>query len=160
MPRPGRDKGWGCERGVTFTSGKVGQAFNFNGVNGTVTFPGSEYLNPQAGVSVEMWVKTTTPKRWAGLLLKEDYAPTNADAFKAGYKMNLSTNGYGVEMWLRNPTNEFYAGNPKIVVDGVWHHVVGTYDGTKAFAYSDGCRTPIPIHIGQSFQFKADTCSD
>ena|ERR1039458_3940058 len=27
-------------------------------------------------------------------------------------------------------------------------------------AYSDGCRTPIPIHIGQSFQFKADTCSD
>jgi hypothetical protein len=33
--------------------------------------------------------------------------------------------------------------------------------GTGAFtAYSDGCRTPIPIHIGQSFQFKADTCSD
>jgi hypothetical protein len=29
-----------------------------------------------------------------------------------------------------------------------------------ASAYSDGCRTPIPIHIGQSFQFKADTCSD
>ena len=27
-------------------------------------------------------------------------------------------------------------------------------------AYSGGCRTPIPIHIGQSFQFKADTCSD
>ena len=27
-------------------------------------------------------------------------------------------------------------------------------------AYSDGCRTPIRIHIGQSFQFKADTCSD
>jgi hypothetical protein len=27
-------------------------------------------------------------------------------------------------------------------------------------AYSDGCRTPIPIRIGQSFQFKADTCSD
>ena len=27
-------------------------------------------------------------------------------------------------------------------------------------AYSDGCRTPIPIHIGQSFQFKADTHSD
>jgi len=27
-------------------------------------------------------------------------------------------------------------------------------------AYSDGCRTPIPIHIGQSFQIKADTCSD
>jgi hypothetical protein len=35
--------------------------------------------------------------------------------------------------------------------------------GPHAFetsAYSDGCRTPIPIHIGQSFQFKADTCSD
>jgi nitrous oxidase accessory protein NosD len=29
-----------------------------------------------------------------------------------------------------------------------------------SLAYSDGCRTPIPIHIGQSFQFKADTCSD
>ncbi len=27
-------------------------------------------------------------------------------------------------------------------------------------AYSDVCRTPIPIHIGQSFQFKADTGSD
>ncbi len=27
-------------------------------------------------------------------------------------------------------------------------------------AYSDARRTPIPIHIGQSFQLKADTCSD
>jgi len=27
-------------------------------------------------------------------------------------------------------------------------------------AYSDARRTPIPIYIGQSFQFKADTCSD
>ena len=31
---------------------------------------------------------------------------------------------------------------------------------TRGNAYSGGCRTPIPIHIGQSFQFKADTCSD
>ncbi len=27
-------------------------------------------------------------------------------------------------------------------------------------AYSDGCRAPIPIHIGQTFQFTADTCFD
>jgi hypothetical protein len=27
-------------------------------------------------------------------------------------------------------------------------------------AYSDDCRTPIPIHIGQAFQFKADTRYD
>lgn len=27
-------------------------------------------------------------------------------------------------------------------------------------AYSDARRTPIPIHIGQAFHLKADTCSD
>jgi hypothetical protein len=27
-------------------------------------------------------------------------------------------------------------------------------------AYSDGRRTPIPIHIGQAFQFKSDTRYD
>jgi len=136
--------------GVTFTSGKVGQAFNFNGVNGTVTFPGSEYLNPQAGVSMEMWVKTTTPKGWAGLLLKMDYAPTNGGPFKAGYKMNLSRDGYGVEMWFPfgYTTNGLYTGNPKPVVDGYWHHVVGTYDGTKALVYVDGLPGPPAFGTG------------
>jgi RHS repeat-associated protein len=50
--------------------------------------------------------------------------------------------------WGGNTTNQLYAGNPKPVVDGYWHHVVGTYDGTKALVYVDGLSGPPAFGTG------------
>ncbi len=50
------------------------------------------------------------------------------------------------------------------VLDEFWSLSIGPLGSpnnpTVYVAYSDACRTPIPIHIGQAFQFKSDTGSD
>jgi len=42
--------------GVVFASGKIGQAFSFNGVDGMANAPFSSALNIQSAITIEAWV--------------------------------------------------------------------------------------------------------
>jgi len=45
--------------GAGFASGKVGRAFNFNGVDQFVRIPGSPSLNPPGSLTIEAWIYPT-----------------------------------------------------------------------------------------------------
>ena len=46
------------EGGVTFAPGEVGQAFNFDGTNGTVFVPDSSSLRLTSQMTIEAWINT------------------------------------------------------------------------------------------------------
>ncbi|NBS79480.1 hypothetical protein EBS57_06645, partial [bacterium] len=60
----------------------------------------------------------------------------------AGKHVFNSQNGYGISMWQDSPC--FYVGSdprlqaPQTYSDGIWHHVVGTWDGARMALYING----------------------
>jgi hypothetical protein len=116
--------------GATFTSGKVGQTFSFNGVGGCVSIPDSPALDALTNsITVEAWFKfnqTNANASWAAIATKG----------KSSWRL------MGIQ---GAKTLLFYCSGPNVgatgtrnVNDGQWHHVVGTYDGANVSLYVDG----------------------
>jgi hypothetical protein len=118
--------------GATFASGKVGQAFSFNGVNQSVdtsASPTSDFNFGASDLSIDAWVNFTT-------------SPISPIIFATPQSQPL------VQLRIFNNKGEFFirddGGNPIDVVgttnlnDGVWHHLVGVRQGTTGFIYVDG----------------------
>jgi hypothetical protein len=121
--------------GVTYVTGKVGEAFNFNGTTGVVDLPNNLLPLPTSGTSTtpfsfDSWFKTST----GGVILGQ-----------AG----LGTAGGYVPMVYVGTDGKLYAelgwdgsGNPVVsagkVNNGQWHNVAVTYNGTSETVYLDG----------------------
>ena len=118
------------QNGVTYTSGKFGQAFSFDGVN--------DYVNIAATAStdsvtkeftIHAWVKPSSIQSgWNVIMMREGRAPyLNYTSNTLFPKMHLSTQGQTVaaSSTVATPVN-------------VWSHVVGVYDGSYARIYING----------------------
>jgi len=120
--------------GVTYASGEVGQAFQFDGT-GYVDVPTSGALNSYP-ITMMAWINTTD-------------AGDVGDAIFNKY-FNGSYNGYnlvveGGHVWAAYFVangDYVYAGDPGIdggeVSDGNWHHVAFTVDSSGGKVYLDG----------------------
>ncbi len=130
----------GTSNGTTVVAGKLGNARSFNGSTDYISIADSSSLNPSA-ITAETWIKTTD---------------TGVSKSILGKASGCATSGY--IMWL----NENYvgAGKPGFFVgswwvdanitinDGLWHYLVGTYDGTDAKIYVDGVLSNSASHPG------------
>jgi len=119
--------------GVTFTSGRVGQAFSFDGVNGYVQVTNSGNFLTSPG-TMAMWFKTSAP---TGIL----YGIQNAGVggSPSGWVPSLYiANGYlhGVYGWTGGVSNQVVMYSN--VADGNWHLTVLESDGSKILMYVDG----------------------
>ncbi|HEX7530450.1 MAG TPA: LamG-like jellyroll fold domain-containing protein [Pyrinomonadaceae bacterium] len=122
--------------GVTFTPGRVDQAFTFDGSTGYVTVPDNPLLVPSAAITVDAWVKTTDASGFHGLVSKYKHgAVTTDDSY------NLSVLD-GAAYW--QVSTDVNPGGLSItsasIADGQWHHVAGTYDSSTGAQklYIDG----------------------
>jgi len=106
--------------GLTYTAGKIGQAFQFNGTNAYVSLPNSSsQFNFTGDFSVSMWFRSSN-------LLTSRYAIGN---YKSG-----GSNGYGWLLFysvaggfafdLRNGNNINQVRNIQVIGTNTWHHVV------------------------------------
>ena len=120
--------------GVTFVAGKVGKAFNFDGLTGVVNLPNNFLAYPTSGASTRplsfaTWFRTTA----GGVILGQE------GAGGSGYvpSVYVGTDGklYAEMFWSG-------AGNPVVsagtVNDGQWHDVAVTYNGSSETVYLDG----------------------
>lgn len=129
--------------GAGFAVGRVGQTFNFDGVDDYVEVPDSPNLRITGTVTLEFWAK----RNRFGLDL----------VLEKGGDWTLGQTNYGVG--LHNINNNmfyiFYAGGGK-GVDGVsdlnWHHyaVVATNGQTNADFYIDGVLRPVQHNFGSA----------
>jgi len=144
----------GTVYGATWTTGKMGGALSFDGVDDYILIPRSLSLEPSSNITLGCWINANVQSDGAiiGKLL--------SDNFYYSYILSIS-NGkltFGV-------CNDEADCSPSVEFDyttyyNSWHHIVGTYDGASAKLYVDGLLVSsgnydknigysnAPVHIG------------
>jgi hypothetical protein len=113
----------GIVYGASWTGGKVGNALSFDGVNEYVDCGTGSSLMPTAGITLEAWVKANDVSVYGTIV---------STFYYEGYFLRINPNA-GVEF----APGICYSPNG-IIQAGVWHHVVGTFNGVLAQIYVDG----------------------
>ena len=122
---------------VFFTLGNnSGTALNFNGINSYVTVPPIN-LSASNALTLEAWIKPTdlTTTAYSDLIRQQgaSYYPDWLLLFQNnGTFLSFGVNAGGTYNELRVPINA------ADYVDGNWHHIAATYDGTTKILYKDG----------------------
>ncbi|MDB6068429.1 MAG: hypothetical protein JWR26_4637 [Pedosphaera sp.] len=122
---------------VFYTIGPIGgTALSFNGTNSYVSIPA---IHPGAigTFSLEAWIKpadiTTTA---TSDIIRQGTSSSSAD-WLLGFQNHGTIFSFGLA--TSNSYVELHVPiNPLTFVDGLWHHVAGTYDGTNEQLYVDG----------------------
>lgn len=124
--------------GATATAtGQVGQAFSFDGGNDYVRIPNSNNLNFIEAVTAEAWVKPNgNPWRYQMLLEKGTWAGNAAWFFFIHRYEGYLHYNFGIGI----PGGIEFKNCPMIgdLEDGVWSHIVGTYDRQNIKFYVNG----------------------
>jgi uncharacterized repeat protein (TIGR01451 family) len=137
----------GTLNNVTFTGGRVGQAFYFNGQGSYVDLGTGPDIVGTGPFAVGAWVKTTSD----GVIIQQR-DPSN---FNGEYQLAVS--GGKVYWWdFGNSQYGFNFTSNKAVNDGKWHYVVGVRqaDGSGQI-YVDGkldsSQAAAPVPLGSGF---------
>jgi hypothetical protein len=150
---------------VTFTTGEIGQALNFPTGSGGIIIPYSATYNIQSpGFTAAVWVNGTTPQPGAqnGLVTLLEKSPDAINFNGWALEANASTGA--VQFSIGDGTG-FKTVTGTNVLDGKWHLVVGTWDGTAMAVYVDGTAsspltvTPANNTAGLAIGFDAATNS-
>jgi Concanavalin A-like lectin/glucanases superfamily len=139
------------QNGATFTSGKVGQAFSFDGVDDYVEIPDNPSLQFGDGINdfpftIDAWIK-------CGTLNANQTIVSKYNSFVSPRRQEYS---FAVELdnkltvTLFDTSGDFRLGIKTITtVDGNWHHVAVVYNGTENVAglklYIDSIEQPATI---------------
>jgi glucose/arabinose dehydrogenase len=125
-------------------TGDSDTAVTFNGSTQKVTVADSTPFRAvgAASFSVEVWFKHTPG---AGFQL----LATSLSGVDDGWAMYSQADVFG---WGRQPTSgaDAYADHAGAVSAGIWHHAVGTFDGTNLRLYLDGALAAGPTASGGS----------
>lgn len=127
--------------GATWTTGIVGGALSFDGVNDYIYVGDVPSLDISSALTLEAWVKTDK-------ITNDTVISKDDDAGNREYYFGVSYDGNnpGRVRWTLK-TNSFQFRDSLVVVnDSQWHHIVGTYDGSYLCTYIDGVedsRSPV-----------------
>ncbi len=114
----------------------MGQAFSFDGINGTVTVPDSSSLRLTNQLTIEAWINTRTYSGSVGYAIAS--------------KLGIATGNNGYQFLLVGSTLQGLFNSPgqgwpsarivsgSIITTGVWYHVAYTYDQSAMKLYCNG----------------------
>ena len=118
---------------VSFTTGYFDKALQFNGSSSNLIIPNNASLNPTTALTLEAWVKwninPSSGANWAQIIDK------NVDD---QYQLQHSQTNNAFEFALRTSTGRRYILGTTAPVQGVWYHIVATYDGSFMRIYVNG----------------------
>jgi hypothetical protein len=113
------------ENGATFATGKVGQAFSFDGVDDSVVVQDAASLDITTGVTLDAWINPSSlacPVQFCAVVAKSDAPPRNYGLWvQSDGALHLSyRNVSGVNVFLNSPPGTITVGN--------FQHVAGVID--------------------------------
>jgi hypothetical protein len=119
--------------GASYATGKVGQAFSFDGVDDFVSVPHTDDFSPTGPFSVEVWIKASASQPESLFHIMD----TQTSSDRTGWF--VIGNGAGkVYIGFGNATAFPAAVSTTGVKDDQWHHLVGVFNGTQLQMYVDG----------------------
>ena len=132
--------------GATFATGKVGQAFSFDGVDDFVKLPDNFFPYPTSGTSTtaftcDAWFKTATTGVILGQQVTDPF--TNPGSYVPGLYVGTDHKLHASIFYGNNTNTLTSSAN---VDDNVFHHVAVTYDGTTQTLYLDGANAGSRAH--------------
>jgi hypothetical protein len=116
----------GIATSTFYIQGKMGQAFNFDGVNDSVTVASSASLPTTEGLSYSMWIKSNSTGGTT-FFARPNSGTGYALSYAFGNRLTFAHDG-STDMTAR--TSSSFGALPI----GVWTHVVVTWDGSTTAA--------------------------
>ena len=136
-----------AQGGLTYSTGKSGNAFTFNGTNAYVSLP-DDSLNFTNKFSYSFWSKSNNTTDY-GVVVGNMQSSRSPFGFFHGYEVSLESGK--VYFFLRSGINtqvSHYSTN--VVNNGNWNHIVVTYDPTNT-------TTGAKIYVNGTVDIQADT---
>ena len=129
------------------STGKYGLGLYFNGINSSVSIKNSYNLQINSSITLSAWVKVDSLGVYQTIIDKSYGNPRN------GYYLAIANNRVLLGIWNNGVQKYVYGLKTWDSNDlGVWHHVVGVFDGqyTKLYVDSvaDGSTDWIPSKWG------------
>lgn len=125
----------GMAIGTAIADGKFVKARSFNGTSDRVTVPSSAELNVSPLLTLEAWIKPTAFSSGPNTFLRKN-GPNSQNGYLMHFKNNGTVFDFGINTKFGLGTETPV--DPSYFLDGRWHHVAGTYDGSIARVYFDG----------------------
>ena len=118
---------------ATFATGKVGQAFSFDGSLDRVVVPDSATLDITGAITVDAWIKTAGTDDFSGIVAK-----ILSGEPRTGYLLGVDNlSRFRCDIILARPPQGTVV-STTLVDDNTLHHVACTYDGAIVKVYVDG----------------------
>lgn len=130
--------------GLTYTAGKSGNAFTFNGTTGLISLGNGALSSLGSTFSYSFWVKQTAPG-YASLI--STYTSTGGDR---GFYTRINTGAGGIQTYAFNSSGT-------AIINGAgfntlslttWHHIVITLDGSNIRTYHNGTLADTTAYSG------------
>jgi hypothetical protein len=120
--------------GATYTTGKVGQAFSFNGSGQFVQVPHNANQDTGAQITVDAWIRPTNLLSTNNASIINKRTSGNVE----GYTLELTPNSSGLYFEITTGNGIFTATANNVLSTNVWQHVAATYDGSLMKIYVNG----------------------
>lgn len=128
----------GTINGAAWSEGRFGVGLGFSGTN-SVFVPEALSLKMGAAMTVAAWVKIAAiPANYVAIIQKDGNSVRNYGLFITGADQPASQGTVLFSLTSGTPGDWRSAVSTASIVDGAWHHVMGTYDGQYMRIYIDG----------------------
>lgn len=141
---------WGAnhgasQNGATFAAGKIGQAFNLDGINDYVTIADSNSLETGGAHTIAGWIRTTPGTSSVVFSKYQDDTPT-----EDGWSLAVLSDGRLQGLIKNSSGNGVLVNSTRSVGDGQFHHVAMTWDTNSG---------RIKLYIDGTFDSQSGTLS-
>jgi len=106
-----------AQGGLTYTAGKSGNAFTFNGTNAYVSLPNNS-LNIPGDFSVSFWINAQSFPGGSYSVINS----VNLSSIYYGWQIYLTANGITFD-YYNGTTSIFSLGTGNLLTSNTWHHV-------------------------------------
>ena len=119
--------------GNEWTTGPVGGALNFDGVDDYVLVSHDSSLNATSALSVAFWIKTTNSQQH---VVSKSLAHSGSEADDS-FGLRIHSDG-APAIQISNGTDVPMLYSSQAITDGAWHHVAYVFDRPTSKFYIDG----------------------